>query len=183
MYDLPHNLKKVAIPSSGLLLEPFKVYLAKTVEKVTTNGFIPIINGKVSLSLLGLSITHNNEYKDNCYDDYLLLSIICTKPTIIYPYIPIGNLIFEESLIDRVNYGMLSGKEIERRMALGTIIINNKDNIVINPNSINLTLNKKMGYYVNDVIDLKGNNEIKEFYLEEEGTILSPNEVYLARTN
>ena len=182
--DKVNKLKRVKIPKEGLLLEPHKVYLAKTNEKIKTNGYIPVLNGRTSLSLLGVSIELTSGYGEDNYNGNFLLSIICTKPTIIYPNIEIGNLTFFPSL----NYkseksGMLSGEEIKQRMKTGEIIITPQDNIVINPNSVNLSLNKKIGYYEEPILDLKKDNKISTVEISDNGLILYPDKIYVARSN
>lgn len=179
-----NKLKRIIIPKSGLLLEPNKVYLAKTIEKVKTNGYVPVLNGRTSLSLLGVSIELNSGYQEDNYDGNFLLSIVCTKPTIIYPNIEIGNLTFFKSL----NYkskksGILSGKEIKKQISSGNIIITPQDNIDVNPNSVNLSLNENMYYYTEPVLDLRKNNKTERITIGESGIDLFPNEIYLARTN
>lgn len=182
--DTDQNLKKVKIPTSGLLLEPRKLYIAKTNEKIKTNGYVPVLNGKASLSLLGLSIELNSGYLEDGYDGNLLLCLICTKPIIIYPNIEIGNLTFFDSLssIDK-NVGMISGEEIKRRMEMGDIVVTPQDNIVINPNSINLSLNKTIGYYTEPILDLKKNNPIETIDILDNGMVLYPDEIYVAISN
>ena len=178
------NLRKIEIPKKGLLLEPHKVYLAKTREKVKTNGYVPILNGKNSLSLLGLSIELNSGYGEDHFDDYFMLSIVATNPIIIYSDIEIGNLTFYRSLDEVDNtVGMLSGEEIKKRMKTGDIVIKPDKNIVINPNSVNLTLFNEISYYTNPVLDMKKDNPIETVKFGEEGIILYPDKVYLARTN
>ncbi len=178
------KLKKIIIPEEGLLLEPQKVYLAKTKESIKTKGYIPVLNGKVSLSLLGVSIELNSGYAEENYNGPFILSIICTKPTIIYPNIAIGNLTFFKSLSNKSDkIGMLSGEEIKRRMTTGEIVISPDDNIVINPNSVNLTLNSQIGYYTEPVLDLKKENPIKYIDIGEEGVILYPDRIYVGRSN
>lgn len=178
------KLKKVQIPKEGLLLEPRKVYLTKTTERVKTNGFVPVLNGRTSLSLLGVSIELNSGYLEDNFDDNFLLSIIATKPTIIYPNIEIGNLTFFNSLDHKSETnGMLSGEEIKKRMKTGDILITPQDNIVINPNSVNLSLNKNIGYYTEPILDLKKNNPIENMTIGENGLILYPDKIYVARSN
>lgn len=195
----PNELYKENIPEYGYILMPNKLYLAKTVEKVETHGYIPAFFGKANLSQLGISVDLNSGYKTADFDGYLLLSIIVSKPTIIYPNIKIGNLAFfksldsslDEKLIDNeikcglYNSGMLSGLEIERRMQFEKpdIVINPSDNILINPNSVNLTLNENIGVYANEYIDLKKENPIKRIVIGDEGYLFKKNELYLARTN
>ena len=193
------KLKRIQIPESGLLLEPHKVYLAKTVEKIYTKGYIPVMHGKTMFSLLGISIELTNGYKTDNFDNYLLLSIIATKPTIIYPDIKIANLSFFPSLkpSDKIRKikaektcglyqsGMLSGAEIQKRMQEKNpdIIITPQDNIVINPNSVNLTLNDTIAVYTDPVLDLKKDNATEKIKIEEDGIWVYPDEIYLGITN
>lgn len=198
MTDKPNELIKLTIPETGMLLQPNKLYLTKTVEKVTTHGYVPALFGKVNLSNLGLGIDLNNGYKTDNYDNYLLISIIATKPTIIYPDMLIGNLAFFKSLEPSVNTqeslncqygvystGMISGLEIQKRMTQANpdIIIDPATNILVNPNSVNLTLNENIGIYKEEVLDIKGSNPLEIIDINEEGFKFLKNELYLAKTN
>lgn len=195
--DKPFNLKKVIIPETGLLLQPYKVYLARTIEEVETHGYIPVMHGKVGMSLLGVSIEHNSGYKYDGFSGPMLLSIVATKPTIIYPDFKIANLTFFESQgpsnTTRVingnecgsyTSGMLSGMEITNRMQGDNpdIYIDDPSKIVINPNSVNLTLNNEIGVYSDPILDIKKQNAVKKMEVGD-GMWLYPDEVYLARTN
>lgn len=197
--DMPNYLRRVQIPETGLLLEPHKVYLAKTVERVKTDGFVPVMYGKANFSLLGLSTELSSGNKSDHYSGPLLLSIIATKPTIIYPDIDIANLAFfpslnvenglrrikEKTLCGLYQSGMLSGEEIKRRMNQENpdIVIDKKDLIVINPNSVNLTLNDTIGTYSEPVLDIKKDNPVEYTQIDEKGMWFYPDEVYLGRTN
>lgn len=199
LYDKPQLLKRVQIPETGLLLEPHKVYLAKTIEKVTTHGFVPIMHGKAGFSLLGLSVELNSGNKSEHFDNHMLLSIVATKPTIIYPDIDIANLTFfpsldeeqslrcakEQTLCGVYSSGMLSGEEIKMRMQQDNpdIIIDKTDKIVINPNSVNLTLSDVVGVYSEPVLDIRKENPIEHIQIGEDGIWFYPDEVYLGRTN
>lgn len=180
----PKSLNVIKIPEEGLVLEPHKVYLARSHEKITTKNYVPVLNGRTSLSLLGLSIELTSGYGHEYFDNYFLLSIVATKPIRIYPNIEIGNLTFFESLDTKsTTNGMLSGEEIKRRMELGDIIVDNKESILVNPNSINLTLHDTIGIYKEPILDLKKDNPIEYIKIPEEGMVLYPNNIYLARTN
>lgn len=189
--DKPVHFKKITIPETGLLLEPYKLYLSKTIEEVASSNFIPALNGKTSLSLLGLSIELNSGCKWDGYKGALPLNIVATKPTIIYPDIPVGNLAFFSSLGPNndssciYSSGMLSGSEIYNRMQGENpdIVIDKPDKIKINPNSVNLTLNKTIGIYTEPVLDIKKKNPYQNIEIPEEGMWLYPDEVYLGRTN
>ncbi len=193
------KLRRVQIPEEGFLLQPHKVYLAKTIEEVSTKGFVPVMCGKTMVSLLGVSVELTSGYKNENFNGPLILSIIATKPTIIYPDIKIANLTFfpsletssvvrkinDSALCGIYNSGMLSGEEISKRMGGDDpdIIITPQDNIVLNPNSINLTLNDTVGIYSDPVLDMKKDNAVKKIQLGEDGTWFYPDEIYLGRTN
>lgn len=78
---------------------------------------------------------------------------------------------------------MLTGEEIIRAVESGEIVIEpfTKDNV--NPNSYNLTLGNELLVYTDDVLDCKKNNKTRTITIPEEGYVLSPNNLYLARTN
>ena len=180
----PTDLEKIIIPSDGLLLKPGKVYLVKSQQKITTKGYVPVFFGRHSLSKLGVSVDHNSSYKEDYYNDNIIFSIVCTKPTIVYPYIEIANLTFFPSLNNNDNtIGMLSGNEIKRRFTTKDIIIEPQDNIVINPNSVNLSLNKTISIYTDEILDLKKENKTTELEIGKDGLWLYPNEIYLGRSN
>ena len=197
--DKIDSLRRVSIPETGFLLQPHKVYLAKTIEEVSTCGFVPVLNGKTMLSLLGVSVELTSGYKVDNFNGSFILSIIATKPTIIYPDIKIANLTFFPSLktsqtIKKINddmscgvytLGMLSGEEIKKRMQGENpdIIIDPKDKIVLNPNSVNLTLNDIVGIYSDPVLDMKKDNAVKKIKLGDDGIWFYPDEIYLGRTN
>lgn len=178
LFDKPFNLRKVYIPEEGKILEPHKVYLTRTVEEIETHGYIPMMSGKVSLSLLGLSTEINSGYKEDGYKGPMLVSIVATKPTVIYPDMPIGNLSFFPSLnittdtrvigkqiiCGAYSYGMLSGTEIKKRMEglNPDIIITPTEKAVFNPNSVNLTLNEEIGMYTDSYLDVKYPGTLKK---------------------
>ena len=81
---------------------------------------------------------------------------------------------------------MLTGKEIKERIEAGDIIIGGFRDKRLNPNSYNLTLNDELQIYDysrDEVIDMKKENKTKKIKIPEEGYVLQPGVLYLARTN
>jgi len=78
---------------------------------------------------------------------------------------------------------ILGGKEIIKRVEKGDIYIDNFDPEKVNPNSYNLTLNNKLLVYTGDVLDMKSPNKYRTIEIPEEGLVLQPGTLYLARTN
>ena len=77
---------------------------------------------------------------------------------------------------------ILSGKEIAARQQSGDIVITPFDSSRINPNSYNLALHDELLVYTNPVLDMKKENAWTSFTIPEEGFVLAPNRLYLART-
>ncbi len=186
MTDDLKYLRRINLTNNGVLLKPGTTYLGRSREVISTNnGFVPVLYGKTSNSLLGLSIDCNSGFYQSNYSNPLLFTIKCTKPTVIYPNILIGNLTFFRNVFEHTtNHGMLSGNEILRQMQLGNIIIDPQDNIVINPNSVNLTLNKELRFITDSIIDLKKKPNMDILNIDKnKGLLLQPSEIYVARTN
>ena len=77
---------------------------------------------------------------------------------------------------------ILSGKEIEREVKNGNIVINPFNPNQVNPNSYNLTLHNELLVYENEILDMKKPNPTKKLVIPEEGLLLEPNKLYLGRT-
>jgi dCTP deaminase len=76
---------------------------------------------------------------------------------------------------------ILSGQEIQRRLG-GDIVIEGYDPARLNPNSYNLTLHDELMVYEEVVLDMAKANRVRRLTIPEEGIVLSPNQLYLART-
>jgi dCTP deaminase len=76
---------------------------------------------------------------------------------------------------------ILSGHEI--RAQLGeNILIDPFDEQYLNPNSYNLTLHNELMTYEEVILDMRKANRIRRLTIPPEGLVLSPNQLYLART-
>ena len=77
---------------------------------------------------------------------------------------------------------ILSGKEIDREVHNGNILINPFNSSKVNPNSYNLTLHNELLVYEDDILDMKKPNPTKKLIIPKEGLLLEPNKLYLGRT-
>lgn len=89
----PYDIERISL-HKGKLLVPGKLYLARTMEKTITNGFIPMIEGRSSIGRLGLFIHATAGFGDNGFDGYWTLELSCIQPVIIYPEIEIAQIYF-----------------------------------------------------------------------------------------
>lgn len=76
---------------------------------------------------------------------------------------------------------ILTGKEIENRLGKD-IIIEPYDSQQLNPNSYNLKLHNELMIYTDDWLDAGRNNPTKPIIIPDDGYILEPGQLYLART-
>ena len=73
----------------------------------------------------------------------------------------------------------LSGKEIQRRVEAGSIVIEPFDPAFLNPNSYDLRLGEKLLVYSEKCLDAARENQTEEIVIPTEGLMLLPGELYL----
>jgi dCTP deaminase len=76
---------------------------------------------------------------------------------------------------------ILSGQAIRERLG-GDIIIDPFDESRLNPNSYNLTLHNELMVYEELMLDMAKANRVRRIDVPPEGLVLSPHQLYLART-
>jgi len=104
----PQNTKKIIIPEDGLVLEPHKLYLGRTVEKTSTDKFVPMLEGRSSVGRLGLYIHVTAGFGDIGFHGFWTLEIQCVEPIKIYPNVEICQIYYHTLLGDFEKY--VSGK-------------------------------------------------------------------------
>ena len=80
--DNPYE--ELKIPEQGLLLEPNRLYLGRTVEYTETNNLVPMLEGRSSVGRLGLFIHVTAGFGDVGFKGYWTLEIFCVQPIRIY---------------------------------------------------------------------------------------------------
>ena len=76
---------------------------------------------------------------------------------------------------------ILTGKEIEKRLGKD-IVIKPYNPEQLNPNSYNLRLFNELVIYKDDILDARRDNQTEIITITDEGFILEPGQLYLART-
>jgi dCTP deaminase len=74
----------VIIPEEGLVLEPGKLYLGRTMEYTGTDKYVPMLEGRSSIGRLGLFIHVTAGFGDVGFKGYWTLEIFCVQPIKIY---------------------------------------------------------------------------------------------------
>lgn len=111
VYDEPvldlkkeHKVKSLVIPAEGLLLEPGRLYLGRTIEYTKTDRLVPMIEGRSSIGRLGLFIHITAGFGDVGFRGYWTLEIFCVQPIRIYAGVEICQIFYHTIEGEFVNY-------------------------------------------------------------------------------
>ena len=104
--DNPYQ--KIQIPGEGLVLEPYRLYLGRTVEFTETKGLVPMLEGRSSVGRLGLFVHVTAGFGDVGFKGYWTLEIFCVQPIRIYAGVEICQIYYHSIEGDYENY--TSGK-------------------------------------------------------------------------
>jgi dCTP deaminase len=91
---LENTASKLIIPESGLLLEPNKLYLGRTLEYTKTNNFVPMLEGRSSIGRLGMFIHVTAGFGDVGFEGFWTLEIFVIQPLVIYPKVEICQIYY-----------------------------------------------------------------------------------------
>lgn len=82
------------IPDEGLILEPGKLYLGHTIERIGSEYFIPMYEGRSSMARLGIESHLSAGFGDVGFVNQWTLEIVVVHPVIVYPGMKIGQIYF-----------------------------------------------------------------------------------------
>ncbi|MFP4662542.1 MAG: dCTP deaminase [Halanaerobiales bacterium] len=89
-----NSVKQVSIPEEGLILEPMKLYLGRTIEHTRTENYVPMLEGRSSIGRLGLFVHVTAGFGDVGFNGYWTLEIFCVQPIRIYPEVEICQIYY-----------------------------------------------------------------------------------------
>ncbi|MCL2421446.1 MAG: dCTP deaminase [Defluviitaleaceae bacterium] len=104
----PNKTKSIMIPPEGLLLEPGRLYLGRTVEYTESHGYVPMLEGRSSIGRLGLYIHVTAGFGDIGFKGYWTLEIHCIQPIRVYAGVEICQVYYHSIEGDYDPY--ISGK-------------------------------------------------------------------------
>ncbi|MCU0430624.1 MAG: dCTP deaminase [Cytophagaceae bacterium] len=82
------------IPEEGMVLEPGKLYLGRTVEFTKTEKYVPMLEGRSSIGRLGLFVHITAGFGDVGFAGFWTLEMFCVQPIKIYPNIEICQIYY-----------------------------------------------------------------------------------------
>jgi dCTP deaminase len=92
------------IPADGMIFEPGRLYLARTVEYTETHGFIPMIEGRSSIGRLGMCIHVTAGFGDVGFCGYWTLEIFVLQPIRVYPFTPVCQVYYHTVSENHIPY-------------------------------------------------------------------------------
>lgn len=100
----PHATQVIHIPEEGLVLEPGKLYLGRSIEYTETDCFVPMLEGRSSIGRLGLFVHITAGFGDVGFHGFWTLEIFCVQPVRIYAGVEICQIFYHSIEGDYVRY-------------------------------------------------------------------------------
>jgi dCTP deaminase len=97
-------VEKLQIPEEGLLLEPGKLYLGRTIEFTETKNLVPMLEGRSSIGRLGLYVHVTAGFGDVGFAGYWTLEMHCVHPIRVYAGVQICQVFYHTVEGDIVEY-------------------------------------------------------------------------------
>ncbi|MCH5378180.1 MAG: dCTP deaminase [Planctomycetes bacterium] len=91
-----NRVRRLRIPEEGLVLNPNQLYLARTVERTETHGFVPMIEGRSSVGRLGLFVHVTAGFGDVGFCGFWTLEMFAIQPVRIYPGVSICQIFYHQ---------------------------------------------------------------------------------------
>lgn len=91
-----NRVRRFPIPENGLVLESYRLYLARTVERTETHNLVPMIEGRSSIARLGLFVHVTAGFGDVGFCGYWTLEMFAVQPVRLYPGIPICQIFYHQ---------------------------------------------------------------------------------------
>jgi dCTP deaminase len=101
------------IPEKGYTLLPGKLYLGATVERVGSDCYVPMYEGRSSMARLGIQSHISAGFGDIGFKSHWTLEITVVHPVKIYPFMRIGQVYFHK--VSKANVQLYDGKYVDQK--------------------------------------------------------------------
>jgi dCTP deaminase len=91
-----NRVQRLEIPDGGLVLEPRRLYLGRTVERTETHNLVPMIEGRSSVGRLGLFVHVTAGFGDVGFKGFWTLEMFAVQPVRIYAGVSICQIFYHE---------------------------------------------------------------------------------------
>lgn len=100
----PNPTRELIIPDEGLVLEPNKLYLGRTVERTETYNLVPMLEGRSSVGRLGLFVHVTAGFGDVGFQGFWTLEIFAVQPIRIFKGVQICQIFYHTLQGDQKTY-------------------------------------------------------------------------------
>ncbi len=91
-----NRIRRFSIPDTGLVLEPNRLYLGRTVEHTETHNLVPMIEGRSSIGRLGLFVHVTAGFGDVGFKGFWTLEMFAIQPVRIYAGVQICQIFYHQ---------------------------------------------------------------------------------------
>ena len=95
---------QVTIPAEGLVLQPGRLYLGRTIEYTITKTLVPMLEGRSSVGRLGMFVHVTAGFGDVGFRGYWTLEIFCIQPIRVYAGVEICQIYYHTVKGDYISY-------------------------------------------------------------------------------
>lgn len=129
-----NKISKIIIPEEGIILNPGRLYLGRTLEYTETRDYIPMIEGRSSIGRLGMFIHVTAGFGDVGFCGCWTLEISCIQPVRIYSGIEICQIFYHEIAGEFKEYDgkYQNNRGIQESMMFKDLLVNSESNLRIN---------------------------------------------------
>jgi len=92
----PNRVKRLEVPSEGLVLNPGQLYLGRTRERTETHNLVPMIEGRSSIGRLGLFVHITAGFGDVGFCGFWTLEMFAVQHVRVYPFVPICQIFYHQ---------------------------------------------------------------------------------------
>lgn len=100
----PNPTEKIVVGDEGLLIEPGRLYLGRTLEYTETRNLVPMLEGRSSIGRLGMFVHVTAGFGDVGFKGYWTLEISTIQPIRIYPGVEICQIFYHTIQGDIIEY-------------------------------------------------------------------------------
>ncbi|MCR9143307.1 MAG: dCTP deaminase [bacterium] len=100
----PNPTEKIVVGDEGILIEPGRLYLGRTLEYTETHNLVPMLEGRSSIGRLGMFVHVTAGFGDVGFKGYWTLEISTIQPIRIYPGVEICQIFYHTINGDIIEY-------------------------------------------------------------------------------
>ncbi len=100
----PNPTEKITIPKDGIVLEPGRLYLGRTLEFTETHNLVPMLEGRSSIGRLGMFVHITAGFGDVGFKGFWTLEIQVIHPLRIYAGVQICQIFYHTVEGDILEY-------------------------------------------------------------------------------